>query len=103
MLKSAGIKREDAAANKDAVMDVLNFQMQYQQKQRGAAAAAAAAAVPNEPSSETSIERTEIPAGLPAHKNITLEELVNTSVDPNTLYVQSRKLGEGYVQTFTKL
>jgi len=119
MLKSAGIKREDAAANKDAVMEVLNFQMQYQ-KQRAANqqtdnAGAAGGGATNwptgpgweaTPGASATAHAADKPAdsataapssgGLPTQKVITLEELVNTSIDPIQAYSQSRKLGEGY-------
>lgn len=89
------------AANKDAMVDILQFQTTYQQ-QRDAAAAAAAAEAAMPALEEAEIDMltaamldTPTATPLPAERAVKLDELINTSVDPTALYPDLRKIGEG--------
>lgn len=100
------------AANKDAMVDILQFQTNYQrQKQIEAAKAEAAKAEAATSSSPTGhnafLEEAEIdtltaammdapgPTPLPAERAVKLDELINTTDDPTVLYPDLRKIGEG--------
>eukprot|EP01122_Echinamoeba_exundans_P006210 TRINITY_DN1706_c0_g1_i2.p1 TRINITY_DN1706_c0_g1~~TRINITY_DN1706_c0_g1_i2.p1 ORF type:complete len:625 (-),score=155.41 TRINITY_DN1706_c0_g1_i2:203-2077(-) len=133
MITSSGIGKKDAVENKDALLEVLEFQSRYQQDQKRkeqlAAMQKAADAmeangagsqssnVSNSPpksltsssgsltaSTTASADDDEMPesfmgtpepAPLPTDKPIRLEDLVNSEDDPNELYLDQRKIGEG--------
>lgn len=92
------------AANKDAMVDILQFQTKYKEQQQKAKAAADAAAAAE---ANGQLEGTEIDfitaqmvdapqsMPLPAERAVKLDELINTSVDPTVLYPDLRKIGEG--------
>lgn len=92
------------AANKDAMVDILQFQTKYQEQQKKAEAAAeaAAAAEANGQLGDNEIDLItsqliDAPQSmpLPAERAVKLDELINTSIDPTVLYPDLRKIGEG--------
>ena len=93
------------AANKDAMVDILQFQTKYQEQQKNAAAAAAAEAASAEAIAQLDDAELEMlagammeapgPAPLPVERAVKLDELINTEVDPTALYPDMRKIGEG--------
>lgn len=92
------------AANKDAMVDILQFQTKYQEQQMkaNAAAEAAAAAEANAQLADSEIElltahMVDAPQSmpLPVERAVKLDELINTSIDPTVLYPDLRKIGEG--------
>jgi len=137
MVTSSGINKKEVTENKDALLEVLEFQSRYQQDQKrkeqlaamqkaadsldagpGAGATSSSATAESPPksslgsssgsltasSSTQATEEDELPDGfmgvpepapLPSEKPIRLEDLVNSEDDPNELYVDQRKIGEG--------
>jgi len=95
------------AANKEAMVDILQFQTKYQEQKKieamqAEAAAAAAADAAAAPLDEAEIDMLTAammdhagPMPLPAERAVKLDELINTSVNPTVLYPDMRKIGEG--------
>lgn len=90
------------AENKDAMVDILQFQTKYQEQQKKAAEAAAAAADANAQLGDSEIDLitsqmvdTPQHVPLPVERAVKLDELINTSIDPTVLYPDLRKIGEG--------
>lgn len=129
MVSSSGINKKDVTENKDALLEVLEFQSRYQQDQKrkeqlAAMQKAADAMEGNGTGSSSSTQHsppkslsssgslttastdeddlpeafmgTPEPAPLPSDKPIRLEDLVNSEDDPNELYLDQRKIGEGH-------
>jgi hypothetical protein len=131
MITSAGIGKKDVVENKDALLEVLEFQSRYQQDQKrkeqmaamqkaadaieangaGSQSSTVSSSPPKSLSSSGSLTASTTadddempesfmgvpePAPLPSDKPIRMEDLVNSEDDPNELYLDQRKIGEGY-------
>jgi uncharacterized protein YcgI (DUF1989 family) len=122
ILKSSGLKKEEIAQNKDAVLDVLMFQTKYkEQNQAQSSSSTPAAMQPQQqssiPTAQTSAQPVTQPAQYgnmpgpsasstqaspstqptPSAKDLIipkLEELCRVG-DPTTYYQQTKKVGEG--------
>lgn len=123
ILKSSGLKKEEIAQNKDAVLDVLMFQTKYKEQNLAAAAPAVttppspgpstSSTTPNQPVTQpasygnmpgfhntpvaTATPATPTPATVASPKDLVvpkLEELCRVG-DPTAFYQQTKKVGEG--------
>jgi len=77
MLGSSGITKDDVVQNSDVVLDVLEFQSNYEknkQEEEGAKKA---------------------PTPLPQQQNLILDHFLNKSIDPATHFKDMKKIGEG--------
>jgi hypothetical protein len=95
------------AANKDAMVDILQFQTKYQEQKKIEAAQAEAAAAAAADAAAAPLDEAELdmltaammdapgPMPLPQERAVKLDELINTSIDPTALYPDLRKIGEG--------
>jgi hypothetical protein len=88
MLKTSGITRDEAIANPDDTLKVLEFQSNYLKEENKPSSAPKVIPPPSTSDNHT-------PTPLPEDKPLTLSELVSKE-NPTTLYKNMEKIGEGY-------
>jgi len=94
MLKTSGITRDEAIANPDETLKVLEFQSNYLKEENKQAAASNAKMNGTATSTTTSASDTHVPTPLPEDKPLTLSELVSKE-NPVNIYKNMEKIGEG--------
>ena len=93
LLRSGGITKEEAVGDSETVLQVLEFQSQFLHHQAQTA---------QPPADSTPFDASAIAAGdarpsgsaLPKSEGYTLKDLVSRA-DPNSIYIDSKKIGEG--------
>lgn len=100
LLIGSGIDKAEIVENSQAILEVLEFVDKRNEQQKPKPAQPAAAANPEV--AKLMAQAAEMGIQLPAEKQDTsLKDLVNTKDDPNVLYSNQIKVGEGYVLALT--
>jgi protein-serine/threonine kinase len=105
MLKTSGISKTDVINNSDVVLDVLNFNDQYQKQTEKGMAKPGIKPQPKA-SNATPTSESYTPQELPEEKQISLSKLFLINIanllddliskeDPNQIYRDPKKVGEG--------
>jgi len=102
MLKTSGITRDEAIANPDDTLKVLEFQSNYLKEENKSSSTpnkstqnkSSTPSKMNASSSTTSASDTHVPTPLPEDKPLTLSELVSKE-NPTNIYKNMEKIGEG--------
>eukprot|EP01114_Cavostelium_apophysatum_P014911 TRINITY_DN3974_c0_g1_i1.p1 TRINITY_DN3974_c0_g1~~TRINITY_DN3974_c0_g1_i1.p1 ORF type:complete len:742 (+),score=193.88 TRINITY_DN3974_c0_g1_i1:216-2441(+) len=94
LLKTSGISKQDVMEQADVVLDVLNFNMQYQKQEQQKAKAPVAKPPQQLEQRHTEDDEPAESSGLPEEKQVSLQDLISKD-DPNSLYKDAKKIGEG--------
>lgn len=108
LLKTSGITKDDVMANPDLVLDVMNFNDQYQKQTAQHVAKPSPMPRANAPkptpppASQHSTYNSNLQEedddaqenGLPEERQVSLQELISRE-DPNTIFRDAKKIGEG--------